>query len=93
MSHHFVGFFGRRIKTDWCIGGVALGEPFSVAVAVDRAGRSEYEMRWGRCSTRIDEVLEADDIALDVGAGVLQLIPNARLRREVDHTVKIVLGK
>ena len=70
VSHHLVGFFGRRIQTDWCIGGVALGEPF--AVAGDRAGRSEYEMRRRLCPTRVFKVLEAQNIALNVGAGILQ---------------------
>ena len=40
-------------------------------------------------STRINQVLEADNIALDVGAGVLKGIPNPRLRREMDNAVKI----
>ena len=39
------------------------------------------------------QVLEAHNVALDVGARVLQRVPNPRLRREVDHAVKVVLGK
>ena len=50
-------------------------------------------MRRRLCPTRINQLLEADDIALDVGAGVLQGIPNPRLRREMDNAVKIVLSK
>ena len=50
-------------------------------------------MSWRLCPTRINEVLEADDIALDVGARVLQRVPDPRLCREMDHAVKIVLGK
>ena len=50
-------------------------------------------MRGRLCPTRVNQVLEADNVALDVGARVLQGIPNPRLRREMDNAVKIVLGK
>ena len=50
-------------------------------------------MRWGLCSTCIDEMLEADNVALDVGTGILQRLPNARLCYEVYHAVKLVLGE
>ena len=45
------------------------------------------------CTTRVNEVLEADNIALNVGTGFLQGISNPRLRREMDNAVKIVLSK
>ena len=70
-AQHFVGFFGRRIQADRCVGGVRLGEPFPVAVALDRAGGAEHEMRGRLCAASINEVLEADYIALDIGRWVL----------------------
>ena len=45
------------------------------------------------CATSINEVLEADYIALDIGRWVLQRIPNPRLCREVQRALKIVLSK
>ena len=72
MGHHLVGFFGRRIQADGRIGGVGLGEPCHVAFAVNRAGGGEYEMRRRLCSTRVNQVLEAHNIALNVGTGILQ---------------------
>ena len=50
-------------------------------------------MRGRLYPTRVNEVLEAHNVALDIGPGVLQGVPNPRLRREMDHAVKIVLGK
>ena len=50
-------------------------------------------MRGRLCPTGINEVLEANNIALDIGARVLQGVTNSRLRREMDNAVKIVLGK
>ena len=69
MGHHLVGFFGRRIQADRFVGGVRLGEPFPVAVALDRAGRGEHEMRGRLCAAGISEVLEPDYIALEKAAG------------------------
>ena len=50
-------------------------------------------MRRRLCPTRVNQVLEAHNIALDVGPGILKGVPNPRLRREVNHAVKVVLGK
>ena len=72
MGHHLVGFFGRRIQTDRRIGGVGLRKPCHVAVAVNRAGGGEYEMRRRLFPTRVNQVLEAHNIALNVGTGILQ---------------------
>ena len=71
VGHHLVAFFGRRIPTDRCVGGVRLREAFPVAVAVDRAGRGEHEMRGRLCAASINEVLEADNIALDISPWIL----------------------
>ena len=60
------GFFGRRIHADRCVGGVRLGEPVPVAVAVDLARGGEHEMRGSLCAASINEVLEAGYIALDI---------------------------
>ena len=65
MCHQLIRFFGRRIQADRRVGGVRLGEPFPVAVAVDRAGRGEHEMRGRLCAASINEVLEADYIDID----------------------------
>ena len=92
VGHHLVGFFGRRIQADRRVGGIGLGEPFPVAVAIDRAGGGEHKMRGRLSSTRINQVLEAHNIAPNVGARVLQRVTNPRLR-EVNHVVKVVLGK
>ena len=62
MRDHLIGLFGRRIQADRRVGGVILGEPFSVAVAIDRAGRGEHEMRGGLCPTRINKVLKTQNI-------------------------------
>ena len=72
MGHHLIGFFGRRIQADRRIGGAGLGETCHVAVAVNRAGGGEYEMRRRLCPTRVNQVLEAHNIALNVGTGILQ---------------------
>ena len=50
-------------------------------------------MRGRLSSTRINQVLEAHNIAPNVGARVLQRVTNPRLCREMDNAVKIVLGK
>ena len=50
-------------------------------------------MRRRLCPTRVNQVLEAHNIALNVGTGILQRIPIPCLRREMDNAVKIVLGK
>ena len=50
-------------------------------------------MRGRLCAASINEVLEADYIALDIGPRVLQRIPDPRLCREMQHAVKIVLSK
>jgi hypothetical protein len=38
-------------------------------------------------------MLEAHNIALDVGTGILKGVPNPRLRREMDHVIELVLGE
>ena len=50
-------------------------------------------MRGRLCAASINEVLETDYIAVDIGPWVLRRIPDPRLCRELQHAVKIVLSK
>lgn len=50
-------------------------------------------MLHGIMAAGLQDVIEADDIGFDVHVRVVDRIPHARLRREVDHDVKLVLGK
>ncbi|GIR72427.1 MAG: hypothetical protein CM15mP74_36780 [Halieaceae bacterium] len=50
-------------------------------------------MRRRLCPTRVNQVLEAHNIALNVGTWDSPVNTEPRLRREMDNAVKIVLGK
>ena len=50
-------------------------------------------MRGRLFPTRFNKVLEAHNVALDVGTRVFQRVTDTGLRREMDHAIKIVLGK
>ena len=41
----------------------------------------------------LEDIVEADDVALEVHVGVLDAVSHARLRGEVHHDVKLVLGE
>ena len=49
-------------------------------------------MRGRLFAASINEVMEADYIAMDIDPWLLQRIPDPRLCREMQHAVKIVLS-
>jgi len=55
--------------------------------AVDRTGRGVDQVFDAAMAASFEDVEEADDVAVDVGARVLQRVAHAGLRGEVDHAV------
>lgn len=40
-----------------------------------------------------EDIVETDDVALDVGVGILNAVAHTRLRSEVDNDVELMLGE
>lgn len=92
VGHHFVGLFGGAVEGEGVAGIVVFGEGGRGAGAVNAAGGGEDGM-FGRVGAGgFEEVKEADEVALHVGAGVIDAVAHVGLGAEVDDVVGLKVG-
>src|SRR2546428_7775452 len=75
------------------IGVVMLGERLSGVEAVDRTAGCEHEVFDVRVPATLEDVLKAEDVALDVRERILDRIAHAGLRGEMDDASRALLTK
>lgn len=91
--HQLVRLLGGRVERDRRVDTVPLGERHLLVAAVDRAGAGVDEVLDRVVAASLKDVEEADEIALEIGARVLDGVADARLGGEVHHDVEAVLGE
>ena len=88
MRHQLVGALGGGVELERMVDALALLEGHGGVGAVDARGRGVGEMRRLRPAAGLEDVGEAHEVALDVGARVLDGMAHAGLGGEVDHPVE-----
>src|SRR6516225_2352634 len=91
VSHQLVGFLGGRVKADKMIYIVIYRERQLDVGPVHRAGGSVNQMFDFEMPAVFQDVPEANQIAVDIGARVFQRIADTRLGGKVDHELGSML--
>ena len=92
-GHELVGLLGGGVERHRRVHAVLLGERHLLVAAVDRAGTGVDEVLDRVVAAGLEHVEEADEVALEVGARVLDGVADARLGGEVHHYIEAVLGE
>ena len=92
-GHELVGLLGGGVERHRRVHTVLLGERNLLVAAVDRAGARVDEVLDRVVAAGLEHVEEADEVALQVGARVLDGVADARLCSEVHHYVEAVLSE
>ncbi len=88
MRHQLVGALGGGVELERMVDALALLEGHGGVGAVDARGRGVGQMRRLRPAAGLEDVGEAHEVRLDVGARVLDGMAHAGLGGEVDHPVE-----
>ena len=59
--------------------------------AVDAARRGIYQVLHWMMPTGFEDVVETNDVAFDIGVGVLDAVAHAGLGGEIDYNVEVIL--
>lgn len=92
-GHELVGLLCGGVERDRRVDSVLLGERNLLVAAVDRAGARVDQVLDRVVAAGLEHVEEADEVALEVGARVLDGVADARLGGEVHHNIEAVLGE
>lgn len=92
-GHELVGLFGGCVERHRRVDAVLLGERHLLVAAVDRAGTGVDQVLHRVVAAGLEHVKEADEVALQVGARVLDGVADSRLGGEVHHNVEAVLSE
>lgn len=91
VRHELIRLLRRRIEADWMVDIVRRRERRLLLVAVDRRARSKKQMFHLMMAACLEDVEEADDVRVDIRARVVDAVPHASLRREIDDNVRLIL--
>ena len=92
-GHELVGLLGGGVERHRRVDAVLLGERNLLVAAVDRAGAGVDEVLDRVVAAGLEHVEEAYQVALEVGARVLDGVADARLRGEIHDDIEAVLGE
>lgn len=92
-GHELVGLLGGGVERHRRVDAVLLGERHLLVAAVDRAGAGVDQVLYRMVAACLEHVEESDEVALEVGARVLDGVADARLGGEVHHDVEAVRGE
>lgn len=92
-GHEFVGLLGGGVERHRRVDAVLLGERHLLVAAVDRAGAGVDQVLHRVVAAALEDIKEADEITLEVGARVLDGVADTGLGGEVHHDVEAVLGE
>ena len=90
VGEEFVALLGGRIQTHRIIHPVVRAERDFLVAAVDAAGTGIDQMLHRMMSAGLQDVVEPDHIALDIGVWILDAIADTRLSRQVHDDVEVV---
>ena len=91
MREKLVALLGSGIETHGVVYSIVHAERHLGVAALDTAARCIHKMLHGMVAAVFKDVVEADDIAFDVGVGVFDRIAYTGLSSEVDYNIEMVL--
>jgi len=93
VGQQLVALLRRRVKADGGVGLVLRAEGHGPARPVDGAGGGVDQVLHRVRPARLQQVVKADDIGLDIGVRMVDAVPYPRLGGQVDHHVKGIRPK
>ena len=93
MRHQFVALLRGSIEAHGIVYLVVRGIGHFLVAAIDAAAAGIHEVFYLVVAAGLEEIVEADEVALYIGIGVSDAVTHACLRREVDHNIYLVLGE
>ena len=93
VGEELVALFGSGIKAHGIVHSVVGAEGHFLVAAVDGARRSVDQVLQRIVATGLEDVVETNDVALDIGVGVLYRIADTCLGGEVDHYLGLELAE
>ena len=93
VGHELVALFGGGIEGDRVIHLVLGGVGDLFVGAVDAGGGGIDQVRHGAVAAGLQDVVEADEVALDVGIRIGDGVPDSGLGGQVHHHIGLPLGK
>ena len=88
MGDQLVRLLGRRVKTDGVVDRIGFRERGLDVGAVHGTGRRVNQVPHAGLAATLHDVPEPDQVGVDVGGGVVDGVPDARLGGEVDDSVE-----
>ena len=92
-GHELVGLLRGGIERDRRVHAIVLGEGNLLVATVHGRGARVHEVPHRVMTAALEDVEEADEVALEVGAGVLDGVADTRLSGEVHDDVEALLGE
>ena len=93
VRHQLVALLRGGIEAHGVVHLVVRGIGHFLVAAVDAAAAGIHEVLYLVVAASLEEIVEANEVALYIGIGVGNAVTYARLRREVDHNIYLVLGE
>ena len=93
VGHELVALLGGGIEAHGIVHAVVGAEGHLAVAAIHGAGAGIHQVLHGMVSARLQDVVEAHDVALDIDIGVLDAVAHPRLRGQVHHNVEFIFRK
>ena len=89
VGHQFVGSLGGGIQADRMVNRIGHGKRCFLVSAVDGTGRGIHEVPYRLVPAALQNIGKTQQVAVDVGVGVVQGVPDTRLRCQVDDSTAL----
>ena len=93
MRQQFIALFGRSIQADGIIDFILCAEGNLFVAAIHAAAGSVDQMIHRVVPARLQNVIEADEIALNVHIRMFNRITDTSLSRQIDHNGRFIFGE
>ena len=93
MRHQLVALLGGGIEAHGVVHTVVGAERHLFVAAIDAGATGINQMLNGIVAAGFEDVVEADDVALDIHIGVLDAIAHTGLSSEIYHDIEVVFSK
>ena len=80
VRHHFIGFFGGRIKAYWVVRAILGRERNFGVCAINARGARVDQMLNSILATALENIGESNQIGLNVSGWVFEAVTNPSLR-------------
>ena len=93
VGHEFVGLLARRVQRERMVHVVMHRERHRRIRAIDAGTRGINEVLHAIMSTSFKDMREAEDVAVYIGQGVVDGVPNTGLCSKIDYSYWLMISK